>query len=242
MIVRNEEKNLGVCLDAVHALFDEIVIVDTGSQDRTLEIAAQYTSDIYHFAWCDDFSAARNEALRHCHGEWIFWLDADDRVSPENIGKLRVLLESLGDAPAAYLMDTVCHSRYACEGGRLVTHARLFRRHPELAWRGRVHEQLRPNPVELGYELTTCDIQIDHVGYQDSGLRQRKLQRDVRLLRMDYAVEPDDASTLLHLGLAYAELRNFPEARKYLQRLLSGSEGGEHLRRVFAALAEMSLR
>lgn len=242
MIVRNEEQNLGACLDAVHALFDEIVIVDTGSQDRTLEIAARYTSEIYHFAWCDDFSAARNECLKHCHGEWVFWLDADDRVSPENFGQLRVLFDSLDDASTAYLMDTVCHGRYACEGERLVTHVRLFPRHPELKWRGRVHEQLRPSPQALGFEERWCDIQIDHIGYQDGALRQRKLQRDTRLLRMDYAVDPDDASTLLHLGLAYAELRSFAEARKYLQRLLTSEEVGEHMRRVFAALAEMSLR
>ena len=65
----------------------------------------------------------------------------------------------------------------------------LFRRHPELKWQGRVHEQLRPEINTLGFEAIWSDVQIDHTGYQDQGLQHRKLQRDLRLLRMDYATE-----------------------------------------------------
>jgi len=243
MIVRNEERNLAACLEPVASQFDQIVIVDTGSQDRTLEIAQEFTSEIYHFAWRDDFSAARNESLRHCQGEWVFWLDADDRIRPEQVVKLRLLLDQLDDRPAAYVMDTVCPPRFECESSRLVSHIRLFRRSPELRWQGRVHEQLRPEPAALGHELIWSDIQIDHLGYLEASLRQRKLQRDIRLLRMDFAVDPEDASTLLHLGLAYSEVCNHVEARKYLQRLLTVDRGpADYMRRVYGVLAELSLR
>ena len=79
MIVRDEERNLEACLAPIAALFDEIVIVDTGSLDRTKEIARQFNARVFDFEWSDDFSAARNESMRHATGEWIFWLDADDR-------------------------------------------------------------------------------------------------------------------------------------------------------------------
>jgi predicted Zn-dependent protease len=253
MIVRDEAKQLADCLGPVAPLFDEVVIVDTGSVDETPQIAARYASCVVPFAWCDDFAAARNESLRHARGEWIFWLDADDRLAPEQIAKLRSLLENLDERPRAYLMDTVCPARYACEGVQLLTHVRLFRRHPELRWQGRVHEQLRPPLNDLGYELVYSDVQIEHGGYRDAATRQRKLQRDLRLLRMDYAVAPDDPSTRLHLGMTCFQLGRFDEARQHLRLVLqqasspgiqgaAAAGGCEHLRQVYAALAEIAMR
>ena len=236
MIVRNEEQQLAACLAPAAALFDEIVIVDTGSRDQTKRVAAQFTPHVFDFPWCDDFSAARNESLRRSHGDWLFWLDADDRLTPENATRLAALLQRLGDAPQAFLMNTVCASRYECEGVSLITHPRLFRRHPKLHWQGRVHEQLRPEVAQLGFDVQWSDVQIHHVGYQDPSLQQRKLQRDVRLLRMDYAVDPDDVSTLVHLGLAYFHLGRYDQARQFLGRLLQGSRTpAEHLRQVYGA-------
>jgi tetratricopeptide (TPR) repeat protein len=242
MIVRNEQHNLAACLEPVASLFDEMVIIDTGSHDDTISIARRYTTEVHQFPWCDDFSAARNESLRHAHGEWVFWLDADDRIGPDEVVKLDGLVSSLDDQPRAYFMDTVCRPRYACDGSRLISHARLFRRHRELHWHGRVHEQLRPDLSSLGYKLAWSDIRIEHVGYADAAIRQRKLQRDVRLLGMDYAVNPDDPSTLIHLGLAYAELGKNDAARKHLLPLLESQGPSDYRRRVFGVLGELSLR
>src|SRR5205085_11786537 len=112
-----------------------------------------------------------------------------------------------------------------------------------LHWQGRVHEQLRTEAGQMGLELRCSDVQIHHLGYQEPSMRQRKLQRDVRLLRMDYAVDPDDTSTLVHLGLAYFHLGRFEQARQYLQRLLRVAHApDEHLRQVYGALATMALR
>ena len=103
MIVRNEEQNLAECLTPVAHLFDEIVIVDTGSQDATVEIARRFTPHVHFFEWCDDFAAARNAALKHATGEWIFWLDADDRLDAENVERLSRLLGSLNEQPQAFM-------------------------------------------------------------------------------------------------------------------------------------------
>ena len=81
MIVKDEEKNLNNCLSSCSSLFDEIIIVDTGSTDRTKEIAKKYTNNIYDFKWCDDFSKARNYSFSKATKEYIMWLDADDIIS-----------------------------------------------------------------------------------------------------------------------------------------------------------------
>jgi glycosyltransferase involved in cell wall biosynthesis len=84
MIVRDEEHTLPVCLRSVRDWVDEIIVVDTGSIDGTVDIATAYGATVAHFAWCDDFSAARNFALAQVKTPWVFWLDADDMVlNPE---------------------------------------------------------------------------------------------------------------------------------------------------------------
>jgi glycosyltransferase involved in cell wall biosynthesis len=108
MIVKNEEANLAACLEPVADLFDEIIVVDTGSTDATRQIAQRFGAKVFDFPWCDSFSAARNECLRHATGEWIFWLDADDRLDEPNRDKLRALLASLGQDNAAYSLKCLC--------------------------------------------------------------------------------------------------------------------------------------
>jgi glycosyltransferase involved in cell wall biosynthesis len=102
MIVRDEESNLPHCLQSVRGLFDEIVVVDTGSRDRTIEIARSYGARVSQFAWVDDFAAARNASLARASGDFAFWLDADDVVEPAERQKLEVRFNTLraGDEAA----------------------------------------------------------------------------------------------------------------------------------------------
>ena len=100
MIVKNEEDHLPHCLESVRGVFDEIVVVDTGSSDRTREIAREFGAKVFDFPWIDDFAAARNEALSHATGDYVFWLDADDLVEPAERVKLTALLAGL-ERPAS---------------------------------------------------------------------------------------------------------------------------------------------
>jgi len=228
MIVRNEERNLADCLDPIATLFDEIIIVDTGSTDGTREIALRFADEVHDFIWCDDFAAARNESMRKAHGDWIFWLDADDRIPLSQLKLLKRLIKGLGTAKVAYQMTTVCRLQFECDGVQHLSHTRLFRRDPSIYWRGRVHEQLRPSLRELGFELCHHPMRIEHLGYADASLKLKKAQRDIRLLRMDYATDPEDAGTILHLAMAYGRVSNFSEGRRYLEMLeareMSGAE------------------
>ncbi|OAA83364.1 SPBc2 prophage-derived glycosyltransferase SunS [Clostridium ljungdahlii] len=95
MIVKNEEDTIGRCLDSVKEVVDEFVIVDTGSSDNTKNVIKKYTNNIYDFKWIDDFSAARNFAFSKATKEYIFWLDADDILLPEDIKKFKFLKKNL---------------------------------------------------------------------------------------------------------------------------------------------------
>jgi glycosyltransferase involved in cell wall biosynthesis len=103
MIVRDEQEVLARCLKSVSGIFDEIIIVDTGSGDRTKEIARRFTDKVYDFVWCDDFSRARNFAFGKATGDFIMWLDADDIITPENAKRLKALLNGKCDWDILYM-------------------------------------------------------------------------------------------------------------------------------------------
>lgn len=146
VIVKNEAHNLPACLGP---LVDEIV-VDTGSTDRSADIARQIGARIFPFAWVDSFAAARNESLRHATGEWVFWLDADDRLDAANPAKTAALLQALPAENVGFVMKCLCLPDPVSRRSTAVDHVRLFRRHPALRWRYRVHEQILPSLKELG--------------------------------------------------------------------------------------------
>lgn len=206
MIVRDEADNLRAALESVKGVgLDEIVVVDTGSIDDTRAVATSCGAKVFDFAWCDDFSAARNEAIRHAHGDWIFWMDADDRLPPSSKEPLTRLLRSLGDENAGYLMTVSCPGP---DGGPMfeLLHVRLFRNRPEVRWVRRVHEQIAIAVQRAGGELRPTGVQIVHVGYVARGARERKMERNLRLVEIELAEQPFDpflletrATTLLGL-------------------------------------------
>src|SRR5258707_769868 len=102
IIAKNEEAHLPECIGPLRDLVQEILVVDTGSSDRTREVAGELGARVVEFPWIDDFSAARNESLRHATGDWIFWVDADDRVDATNRERLQRVFAELTDEPVAY--------------------------------------------------------------------------------------------------------------------------------------------
>ena len=197
MIVRDEADHLADCLKSVADLVQEIIIVDTGSKDATREIARAHGAQVFDFAWIDDFSAARNKSLRHATGDWIFWLDADDRLDETNRARFRQLAATLTMQNLIYMMH---HASPTPTGDVSVLQERFFRNGPKAAWRNRVHESVAPALQEAGYEGRTTDVVISHVGYADPAAYRRKQERNLRLLEMAIAESPRDAVALYNLG------------------------------------------
>lgn len=142
MIVRDEEAVLAECLESVTGLFDEVVIVDTGSRDNTRKIAKAHGARVYDFAWCDDFSAARNVSFAHATGDFLFWLDADDVLTEENREKFLRMKAELSPTTDVILMRY--ETGFDEDGKAIFTflRERLIRRTLPHTWCGAVHEIL----------------------------------------------------------------------------------------------------
>jgi tetratricopeptide (TPR) repeat protein len=221
MIVKNEEAALPLCLGTVADLVDEIVIVDTGSADRTKAVAAQFGANVYDFPWVDDFAAARNEGLRHATGDWIFWIDADDRIDEPNRQKLRTLFAGLPDDNVAYVMTYL-----DVTNNSPADHVKLFRNHPQIRWQYRIHEQILPSIERMGGRVCGTDVVIHTVGYTDPGVMRRKLERNLRLLQREDAEHPDDPVILFNLGRTYLRVDRVAESVPPLQRAVAGLPAG----------------
>ena len=216
MIVRNEQHNLPECLRSMRDLIAEVVIVDTGSSDQTKIIAASYGARVFDFPWRHDFAAARNESLRRASGEWIFWLDADERIDPINRKKLRVLFRNLRRTQVVYSMrcDTFARGTPA-----VAYHPRLFRSDSGGRWQYRVHETL-DWPASTRPPVVQTDIAIQHIGYREEQISAEKNHRNLHLLEMEIQERPNDVHVLLHLARGYIGAGRFAEAVVLLEKCL----------------------
>ena len=230
MIARDSASTLKRSLASVRRWIDDIVVVDTGSVDETPQIAAGLGARVFSFPWCDDFSAARNESIRHACGEWIFWLDSDEFIDDANGRKLRNLATSASDAGLmAFLMQQ--HSATRQSDGQLapaiINQVRMFRNKPELRFEGRVHEQIMPAVNRLHGQVAWTDIRIDHSGYDDPLVRRRELDRDLRLLGLELADRPNHPFALFNLGMTLNGLGQPLAAIAAMDCCLSAAAGDE---------------
>ncbi|MCA9059325.1 MAG: glycosyltransferase, partial [Planctomycetaceae bacterium] len=243
MIVRDNESIIESCLLSIRPWVDEMIIVDTGSADGTADICKRLGARVFSFPWCDDFSAARNESLRHATREWIFWMDSDDLIDAVQGDRLRKLVDSEHKPSSlGYVMQVHCPS---AEAGvmTVVDHVKLIRNRPELRFEHRIHEQILPSIRRVGGDVDFTDIFVVHHGSRQSpSQRERKLQRDFRILRLDLEEQPDHPFILFNLGMTCDDAGMYPQAVDYLKRCLKVSGPDEsHVRKAWSILVN-SLR
>ncbi|MBY0310735.1 MAG: glycosyltransferase [Phycisphaerales bacterium] len=238
MIVKNEEGNLQACLESVRGLFDEIIVLDTGSTDRTVEIARSFGARVFDFVWVNDFAAARNAALARATGDYAFWLDADDVLEPDQYARLQSLFDHLrpGDE-AAYVVRCACDPDQLGGGGQtVVDHVRLFPVREDVRWTYRVHEQILPSLRRAGIPDRWTDIVIRHTGYTNAELRARKLERDEAILLGELEEWAEEPFTLFNLGSIAIERQDWPAALDFLRRSLKASSPTDSITRKLYAL------
>ncbi len=193
MIFRDEEAMLPDFLVAVDGLWDEFIAVDTGSQDGSAALLKQAGAQLVDFPWCDDFSAARNASLEPATGQWILFLDADERVSPELKADIRRLVTD----PQAGAATVVMRNRLPGGHRRESRLLRLFRHRPEVRFRYRIHEDIA-GPVQdmlsrESLKLIHLDGVVDHLGYvREVAADRNKKDRDLTLLRLSLEQDPAD--------------------------------------------------
>ncbi len=226
VIAKNEERFLGQCLTSLNGLADQLVVLDTGSTDRTVAIAQEHGAEVHHAAWEDDFSAARNAALAHCTGDWVMFLDADEELPPVEHAKLRADLQTAGVLALRVRLQNAGLEEDGC------CHVpRVWRNAPGLFFYGRVHEQVFPSVLvkceawHMETRLGTATLR--HHGYDPEVVKDRnKVARNLALLRRAVQEMPGEPNLAMNLGL---ELVRSGQLR----------EGLEHYELAFRQLAEL---
>lgn len=218
MIVRNEAQNLEACLSPLRSWLDEIVLVDTGSSDDTREVGKALGATVSEFPWNDDFSAARNESIRQAHGDYILWLDADDRVDRTEVEKLQALKETLppGKTHAYYL---TINNQSAVDGETLFRQLRIFPNVPGARFQGRIHEQVYYSLKTKGIAFRNAEIVIRHMGYHDASSVVRKSERNLRILMKELEVDPENPILHYHAARTLSGMGRHEEAIFHMKKV-----------------------
>jgi GT2 family glycosyltransferase len=238
MIVKDEQENLPGALAALQDLVDEIVVYDTGSSDRTIEIARDAGATVVQGHWDDDFARARNSALEHCRGEWVLQVDADELVQAQPVALRAELARATADA-----MD-VSIANIGDDGSVDIEHVavRLFRRE-KAHWHGRLHERVVPrNQHPLSFARCSA-LRLRHTGYTTAAkIAGDKVARNVRVARA--AVEADGGADLharISLARALISAGQHEEALPHLSDVRAATADTELLRHALRTGAEALL-
>lgn len=237
MIVKDEEQTLHTCLASVKELADEIIIGDTGSTDKTKQIAQQFTKKVFDIRWNDDFAVARNETLKHATGDWILLLDADEMLAVKDIEKIK---EAIHDWQVqGYQMLTRNYTEESSTMGWLPTleldpqqkkpagwypslKVRLFQRLPHVKFAGEMHEMVDDSIRAVG-KIKMLNIPIHHYGTLNKKTAEEK---NAAIARTNKKIEanPNDAKAYFELGIQFKEAGNFAEAERAFTQSLAIEE------------------
>lgn len=219
IIGKNEEKNINKCLSSIPKDTFEIIYVDTGSTDATTEIARKYTSNIFHFDWIDDFSAARNYSISKSTNDWILVLDCDESITFVDTLEIKNLISKNIDSVGVLYRNNITNEK---DGGNqsfdLVK--RLFNK-KYFHYTGTIHEQV--TSFKTGYDTETFSIPLEilHTGYVGSKEDlQGKAKRNIVLLEKELEKDPASPYLLFQMGQSYYFIEDYEQAVQYFATAL----------------------
>lgn len=221
IIAKNEEQNIANCLKPLRAYDWEIILVDTGSSDRTKEIAGKYADKVLDYVWCDDFSAARNYSIEQASHDTILIIDSDEYLMEIDVEAILRLAEQ--NPTSVGLLSRENH--YQMNGTDSVyvdLVERLFSR-KYYHYEGIIHEQVRlREPARYSYSTYQIPLILNHSGYNGSGETMReKAMRNIVLLEKDLIAHPDNPYTYFQIGQAYNMIHDDENACLYYGKGLS---------------------
>lgn len=223
MIVKNEEAALPQCLDSVQPAVDEIIVLDTGSVDRTPEIAKDFGAQVHFFEWCNDFAIARNESLKYAQGDWILVLDADEVLVADIIPQLKQAIQS----PSHLLINLLRQEVGAAQSPYSLV-SRLFRNHPDIHFVRPYHAMVDESVAQIlsrepQWQVSYLpDVAILHEGYQAGAIAERdKFSKAQAAMEGFFANHPDDPYVCSKLGALYVQIGGLTRGIELLQRGLS---------------------
>ncbi|MBI5392323.1 glycosyltransferase [Candidatus Woesearchaeota archaeon] len=251
MIVKNEEQYLQQCLESIKSFADEIIIINTGSTDKTKEIAQQYTDKIYDFIWINDFSAARNFSLSKATKEWIFVIDADEFImfNPKDIlveFKNKELL-AFSFLQRNYTNNTTIPSFHSIQedkehipeflqkqfkGFSERPFIKLFKNIPQLRYKYLIHEQL-DGIADTKQQVAATNYIVHHIGF-DANLLESKKQYYLKLAEKQLSVYPNNTTVLFNLAMAYADNKQMAKSVDVLHTIYRQNKDFPNIVRVLS--------
>lgn len=218
MIVKNEERNIERALSWGKDIMCEQIVVDTGSTDRTVELAEKVGASVYFYEWTDDFAAAKNYAIGKAKGDWIAFLDADEYMTPEDARTMQTVL----DGSEERNFDGISTGwQQLDDKGQIFssgTQIRFFRNHPDIRYRRRIHEQLEASDKRaLHIGDVVNDISIFHTGYQTVSV-EGKSSRNRKLILKELEDNPEDYEMMGYIGDECFDERQWTEAERWYRR------------------------
>ena len=238
MIVKNEAAYLAQCLSSLKPVVDEMIVVDTGSDDQTRSIAAAFGARVYEFDWIDDFAAARNYSLAQANGDWVLVLDADEVIATQDYGRLRAMIKAPKSRKVAFSMvtrnymnrfntdgwvanDGVYGAEEKSTGWVPSQKVRLFPNDFRIRFEFPVHEIVDHSIAKAGYRIKQASIPIHHYGKMNRKNAQSKGETYYRIGLKKLEANDDQPKALRELAIQAVELDHFEEAITLWRRLLA---------------------
>lgn len=219
IITKNEEKYIETCLQHLKRYDWEIVVTDTGSSDRTVEICQKYTNQVHHFDWIHDFSAARNFCVSKASNDWILSVDSDEYLTNEQTEKelLNLLTSCFSYPDSAGMVDIINPQTSSIGTSTSIEPVARFFHKKHYTYEGKVHEQpVRLDKENPSYQKTPFSLY--HEGYADSSTLQKKAERNIKLLKKELETSPEDPYLYFQLGQSYFVMNDMENAYSTFQK------------------------
>ncbi len=235
IITKNEEKYLEECLNSVKGIADQIIVVDTGSIDRTKEIAKSFYAKIVDFKWNDDFSEARNESLKHAKEDWILVIDADEIIEAKDSEKIKKLIENPETDVVGFQLEQRSYIKNYFEGALkneadfkpvnvypfYISNflARLFKNNIGLKFRNRVHELIEDSITEKKLKYVKTDVVLHHFGSLKEEYKiKAAADQYSKIILKQLEEEPNNARYNYQAARMYMGQNDFSNALKYFEK------------------------
>lgn len=228
MVVRDEQDTICCTLESIYQIADEIVVLDTGSQDDTASIARRWGAKVHPSTWSDSFADARNTCLEWTTGDWVLWLDAGEQISPKSAQKLRDFIHGNPNSKNVYLMMVETPPVDELASAEQMAQIRLIPRAAKLHFEGRIRENLLASIKAAGMEIETTPGRIlRHPRVHQTLRKLARARRNLKLIQLEKRETPfEDLRLLLAEGDALSELDMNEQARDAYARAIEISERG----------------
>lgn len=214
IIAKNEEQNIGRCIKSAQPYVDQIVVVDTGSTDFTVEIAEELGAEVYHHIWQDDFALARNRSLDYATGDWILFLDCDEELAPVTAPNLRKAIEDERyNGFWVAVVNMFNNQPYTSFQG-----FRIFRNSPLHRFECPIHEQILPSVIRNSSpdKITQSNVTIYHHGYENDNINQKsKIERNLRILQKAMKDYGHTGFIPFYIAVEHQKMGDFAKALEY---------------------------